>query len=93
MKTAFLSAFALVIGLSIYAQPGDTYNCNGGHWVVRDEVAKCVAGSGTVPSSTIPLPTPLYTPEPLVPSCRPIDKQTPTPETYTINLPFVAKGN
>lgn len=93
MRSEILGAFVLLAGLAIFAREGDTYNCNGGHWVVRDEVAQCVAGSGTVPSSTIPLPTPLYTPEPLVPSCRPIDKQTPTPETYTTYAPFVAKGN
>lgn len=97
MKVIYALTFLTSVALSIFASEGDTFNCAGGYWVVRDEVAKCVAGGGTVPNSTIPLPTPAYTPSPLLPSCKPIDKQTPTPEStltpYAVNLPIVAKGN
>lgn len=97
MKAIYAFTFFTSIALSIFAHEGDTFNCNGGHWVVLDKVAKCVAGVATVPNSTIPLPTPAYTPSPLLPSCKPIDKQTTTPEStptpYTVNLPIVAKGN
>lgn len=91
MKIIYAITFFTSMALSIFARSGDTFNCNDGHWIVMDEVAKCVAGSGTVPPGTIPLPTPLYTPDPLFPSCKPVD--TPTPTTYTVNLPIVAKGN
>ena len=97
MKAIYAFTFFTSLALSIFAHEGDTFNCNGGHWVVLNEVAKCVAGGGTVPNSTIPLPTPAYTPLPLFPSCKPIDKQTPTLEStltpYAVNLPIVAKGN
>lgn len=98
MKSIIALSFVGIIGLSIFAQPGDTYNCNGGHWVVLDEVAKCVAGAGSIPPGTVPLPTPAYTADPLIPSCRPVPKQTPTPmetkpgDSYMVNLPFIANG-
>ena len=85
----FLGAFVLIVGLTIYARPGDTYNCNGGHWVVLDEVAKCVAGAGSIPPGSGTVPTPVYTAEPLIPSCRPIPKQTPTESDHELFLPVI----
>lgn len=94
MKLIYAVTFvAMTLASAIYAYPGDTYNCNGGHWVIISEVAKCVAGNSTVPPGSIPPPTPLYTAVPLYPDCKPLEHQTPTSEYHQINLPIVAGGS
>lgn len=91
MKMKYVAVLGLMLGLSIFARPGDTYACHDGHWVVIGDVAQCVAGAGTVPPGTVP--TPLYTAVPLIPDCRPIERQTPEPSTGTeLFLPVVSGG-
>ncbi len=93
MQAFFLTiVFLLMFGVAMAATPGDTFNCNGGHWLVTDEVAKCMAGGGTVPGGTVPYPTPIYTLEPLIGDCRPIERQTPTPSSY-LYVPMIQNGD